>query len=103
MVSLHAVWLEDQLSSELLLVGSLPLDTPQEVFETFGSALGKYLFSSPDGEVGPRRHWVSRVHYQVLAAHPELEIVQRPAPDENGGERQFPRNAAEAGRSGVKP
>jgi hypothetical protein len=54
----------------LLLVGSIPLDTPQEVFETFGAPLGEYLFSMPDGEVGPRRHWISRVHYQVLAAPP---------------------------------
>ena len=68
----------------LHLVGSIPLDTPQEVFETFGAPLGKHLFSMPDGEVGPRRHWISRVHYQVLAAHPELEVVQRPAPDEQG-------------------
>ena len=82
--------------AELLLVGSIPLDTPQEVFETFGPPLGKYLFAMPDGEVGPRRHWISRVHYQVLSAHPELEIVQRPAPDENGVEQQFPRNAADA-------
>jgi len=50
----------------------------------------------PDGEVGPRRHWISRVHYQVLAAHPQLDIVQRPGPDENGVERLFPRHAAEA-------
>jgi hypothetical protein len=84
------------VSGELLLVGSIPLDTPQEVFQTFGVPLGKYLFAIPDGEVGPRRHWISRVHYQVLAAHPELEIVQRPAPDENGVERQFPRNAGDA-------
>jgi hypothetical protein len=69
---------------QLHLVGSVPLDTPQEVFETFGAPLGKYLFSMPDGEVGPRRHWISRVHYQVLAAHPELEIVRRPAPPRCG-------------------
>ncbi len=91
---------------DLLLVGSIPLDTPQEVFETFGAPLGKYLFAMPDGEVGPRRHWISRVHYQVLAAHPELEVLQRPAPDEAGVERQFPRNAADAWwfkvRDGVK-
>ena len=87
------------MAGELLLVGSIPLDTPKEVFEAFGAPLGKYLFAMPDGEVGPRRHWISRVHYQVLAAHPELEIVQRPAPDENGVERQFPRNAADAGGS----
>jgi hypothetical protein len=61
-------------------VGSIPLDTPQEVFQTFGAPLAQYLFAMPDGEVGPRRHWISRVHYQVLAAHPELEVVQRAAP-----------------------
>jgi hypothetical protein len=94
------------VSGELLLVGSIPLDTPKDVFETFGPPLGRYLFAMPDGEVGPRRHWISRVHYQVLAAHPELEIVQRPAPDDNGVERQFPRGPADAWwfrvRSGVK-
>src|SRR5262247_613237 len=68
---------EDEVSGELLLVGSIPLDTPQEVFESFGAPLGRYLFAMPDGEVGPRRHWISRVHYQVLAAHPELEVVQQ--------------------------
>jgi hypothetical protein len=80
----------------LLLVGSIPLDTPKDVFETFGAPLGKYLFAMPDGEVGPRRHWISRVHYQVLAGHPELEVLQHPAPDRDGVERQAPRNAADA-------
>jgi hypothetical protein len=84
------------------LVGSIPLDTPQQVFETFGAQLGKHLFAVPDGEVGPRRHWISRVHYQVLAAHPELEVVQCPAPDENGVERQFPRNAGDSWRFKVR-
>ena len=84
------------MSGELLLVGSIPLDTPEDVFRTFGKPLGKYLFAMPDGEVGPRRHWISRVHYQVLAAHPELEVVQHPAPDENGVERQHPRNSTDA-------
>jgi hypothetical protein len=50
----------------------------------------------PDGEVGPRQHWISRVHYQVLADHPELEVVQHPAPDDNRVERQHPRNATDA-------
>jgi hypothetical protein len=90
------------VAGELHLVGSIPLDTPQEVFESFGAPLGKYLFSIPDGEVGPRRHWISRVHYQVLAAHPELDVVQRPAPDENGVERQFPCNAGDSWRFRVK-
>jgi len=84
------------MNGELLLVGSVPLDTVEEVFETFGKPLGKYLYAIPDGEVGPRRHWISRVHYQVLAGHSELESVRRPAPDANGVERLFPRNAGDS-------
>jgi hypothetical protein len=83
------------MSEQLLLVGSIPLDTVSEVFETFGAPLGRFLHAMPDGEVGPRRHWISRVHYQVLAAHPELEVLRRPQP-ENGIERLFPRNAADS-------
>ena len=91
------------MTRQLHLVGSIPLDTPQEVFEMFGARLGPHLFSMPDGEVGPRRHWISRVHYQVLASHPELEVVQRPAPDAEGVERQFPRDAKDAWHFRVKP
>ena len=53
---------------ELLLVGSIPLDTPEQVFATFGAPLGKFLLAMPDGEVGPRRHWVSRVVYAYAAS-----------------------------------
>jgi hypothetical protein len=77
------------MADELLLVGSIPLDTPKDVLETFGAPLGRYLSAMPDGEVGPRSHWISRIHYQVLAAHPELEVLAHPRPD-NGIERQFP-------------
>ncbi len=81
--------------SELLLVGSIPLDTPEDVFRVFGAPLGRYLRTMPDGEVGPRRHWISRVHYQVLAGHAQLEVVRHPAPD-NGIERLHPRNAGDS-------
>ena len=77
------------MSDRLLLVGSIPLDTVQDVFETFGAPLGQFLATLPDGEVGPRRHWVSRVHYQVFAGHAELDIVRRPRPDD-GVERLNP-------------
>jgi hypothetical protein len=84
------------MQQDVLLVGSIPLDTPEEVFRDFGKPLGAALKTMPDGEVGPRKHWISRIHYQVLSGHPELETVQRPAPDNNGVERLFPRNAADA-------
>lgn len=81
--------------SDILLVGSIPLDTPEEVFKGFGAPLGRYLHAMPDGEVGPRCHWISRVHYQVLAGHAQLDVVRHPAP-ENGIERLNPRNAADS-------
>jgi hypothetical protein len=89
------------LSNELLLIGSVPLETVQDVFKTFGQPLGKHLPALPDGEVGPRRHWISRVHYQVFAGHPEFEVLQHPKP-EDGVERQFPRDAADSWKFKVK-
>ena len=83
------------MNKDVLLVGSIPLDTADEVFRTFGTTLGPSLASMPDGEVGPRKHWISRVHYQVLAGHAELETVRHPAP-ENGVERLHPRNAGDS-------
>jgi hypothetical protein len=83
------------VTKEVLLVGSIPLDTADEVFRTFGAKLGPSLQAMPDGEVGPRKHWISRVHYQVLAGHAEIETVRHPAP-ENGVERLNPRNAADS-------
>ena len=66
---------------DILLVGSIPLDTAEQVFRDFGKPLAGALKTMPDGEVGPRKHWISRIHYQVLAGHPELETVRYPAPE----------------------
>ena len=57
--------------------------------------LGAHLAAVPDGEIGPRKHWISRVHFQVMAAHPEFEVLRHPA-HENGVERQNPRNASDS-------
>lgn len=82
------------MSKKTLLVGSVPLDTVEEVMKTFGAELGTFLPAIPDGEVGPRLHWISRVHYQVLVSHPDLEVVRRPRPD-NGVERLYPHDASD--------
>ncbi|MCC2098714.1 MAG: hypothetical protein KDJ29_17615, partial [Hyphomicrobiales bacterium] len=84
------------MTKDLLLVGSIPMDTVEDVFQTFGAKLGNFLQAMPDGEIGPRRHWISRVHYQVLALHPDLEVVQQPAKDSDGREHIFPRNAGDS-------
>ncbi|PPR09710.1 MAG: hypothetical protein CFH41_02416 [Alphaproteobacteria bacterium MarineAlpha11_Bin1] len=80
---------------DLMLVGSIPLDTAEDVFKTFGADLGEYLSAVPDGEIGLRRHWISKVHFQVMAAHPDFEVLRHPA-HEHGVERQNPRNAGDS-------
>ena len=83
------------MDKKLHLVGSIPFDTVADVFEQFGTALGAHLHTMPDGEVGPRSHWISRVHYQVLALHPDIEVLRQPAL-EDGAERLNPRNAGDS-------
>ena len=83
------------MSKDLMLVGSIPYDTAEEVFETFGAGLGRHLAAMPDGEIGPRRHWISKVHFQVMAAHPQFEVLRHPEP-EDGVERLNPRSPADS-------
>jgi hypothetical protein len=70
------------MDHKLLLVGSVPLDTVEEVMRSFGSALGKYLPALPDGEVGERRSWVNRLCYLIFNGHADLETLKRPKPPE---------------------
>ena len=86
---------------KLILVGSVPLETTKEVFETFGQPLAPHLDMLPDGEVGPRRYWVSGVHYRVFAIHPDLEVVRRPRRD-NGVERLVPHDQSDTWQFRVK-
>ncbi len=78
------------MADDLLLVGSIPLETAEEVFRAVGAPLGKYLAYLPDGEVGDRQYWIDGIAYRVLNGHPELETLRRPAPDANGVESWRP-------------
>jgi hypothetical protein len=74
------------MAGDLLLVGSIPLDTPEQVFRRVGGPLGPYLAYMPDGEVGDRRYWIDGIAYRDFNGHPEIETLRRPAPDANGVE-----------------
>jgi hypothetical protein len=91
------------MAGELLLVGSIPLDTPEEVFRAVGPALGRWLAYMPDGEVGERRYWIDGLAYRVLNGHPEIETLRRPAPDADGVERWRPLGHADQFQFRVKP
>jgi hypothetical protein len=53
------------------LVGSIALDSVEEVFRTAGRVLGRRLRRVPDGEPGGRRMWISW-QYPFLRAQPFL-------------------------------
>src|SRR5262245_50903720 len=62
------------------LVGSIGLDTVEDVFRTIGRTLGPYLRRAPDGEVGGRKLWISW-QYPLLRASVFLK------PDPSGAVR----------------
>jgi hypothetical protein len=67
--------------SEVHLVGSIGLDSVDDVFKAVGRTLGRRLKRVPDGEQGPRRLWIS-FQYPLLLASPFLK------PDPNGAHRK---------------
>ena len=69
-----------RIHSQLLLVGSVPLRTPTEVFRMFGSRLGSYLSAIPDGEPGDRSMWVDFLAVRTYHEHPQIDTVATPTP-----------------------
>ncbi len=90
------------MGNDLLLVGSVPLDSVEEVMRTFGGALGRYLPAVPDGEVGERRSWVNRLGYQIFNGHLDLDTIRRPKPID-GVEQLLPRGRDDSWQFKVKP
>jgi len=62
------------MATHVHLVGSVALDSAQDVFSTAGKLLGPYLERVPDGEPGGRRLWISW-QIPLLRANPSLQVV----------------------------
>ena len=87
---------QPEVPSAVHLVGSIGLDTVDDVFRTVGSILGPYLRRVPDGEVGGRKLWISW-QYPLLRASTFLR------PDPSGAVRptnRFPLLTLAEGVSG---
>jgi hypothetical protein len=56
------------------LVGSVPLDSAEEVFRAVSGELGPRIQRIPDGETGDRSGWVGFL-LPMLAAHPAFEVM----------------------------
>lgn len=61
------------MSVSVHLVGSVGLESVNEVFESAGGMLGPHLQRIPDGEPGGRRLWISW-QYPLLRANPFLQV-----------------------------
>ena len=64
-----------QANGDVLLVGSVPLESAGEVFRICAAALGPHLRALPDGEVGARKSWIQCQAMFVFEGHPALETV----------------------------
>jgi len=62
-----------QAGERLHLIGSIPLDSSEQVFRRLSAALGPHLSRMPDGETGERSRWVY-FQRQMLLDHPAMEI-----------------------------
>ena len=79
--------MSSRVTSELLLVGSLPASSTEEALRAGGELFGDLVFALPDGETGPRALWAAYEHVSLLAPHPDLEVVDELArPPRNVGE-----------------
>lgn len=69
--------------AHVLLTGSVPLHSAEEVINYCGGGLGDLAVGIPDGEVGDRSLWIIFQAYRVFDGHPQLRTTQRPQPEYN--------------------
>jgi hypothetical protein len=60
------------MSRDVYLVGSVPMTSATEVFETVSGALGTRVKRLPDGETGDRGDWISWLE-PVFSEHPSFQ------------------------------
>jgi hypothetical protein len=90
-----------RVSSELLLVGSLPAASTEAALRAAGTLFGDMVFALPDGETGPRAAWVGYERERLVRPNPDVDVVK-----ETESPTGIPRHAYETPvfriRSGAK-
>jgi len=64
-----------RVTSELLLVGSLPAGSTEEALRAAGELFGDLVFALPDGETGPRALWAAYEYYRLVEPNPQVKVV----------------------------
>ncbi len=87
-----------RVTSELLLVGSLPADSTDAAFTAGAELFGDMVFALPDGETGPRRAWVGYEREQLARPSPDVVVLE-----ETESPTGIPRHAYETPVFGIRP
>src|SRR5438552_6548086 len=87
-----------RVSSDLLLVGSLPADSTESALRAAGDLFGDLTFALSDGETGPRAGWVSYERERLVRPNPGVRTVSE-TPSPTG----LPRHAYETPVFQIKP
>ncbi len=78
------------LTNELLLVGSLPVESSEAAFRAGAELFGDLVFALPDGETGPRAAWVGYERERLARPNRGVAVVS-----ETGSPSGVPRHAYE--------
>lgn len=65
---------------DMMMVGSARGETAEDVLTQFGHAVGNEVSFLPDGEIGERRNFIMHLARRLYLTHPDIEVVNRPAP-----------------------
>jgi hypothetical protein len=64
-----------RVTSPLLLVGSLPVESTDAAFRAGAEFFGDLVFALPDGETGARAAWVGYERERLVRPHQDVETV----------------------------
>ncbi|MGI8714085.1 MAG: hypothetical protein ACR2NR_13090 [Solirubrobacteraceae bacterium] len=68
--------MRSRVTSDLLLVGSLPAQSTEAAFRAGAELFDGMVFALPDGETGPRRAWVGYEREQLCRPNPDVVVVE---------------------------
>ncbi len=86
-----------RVTSDLLLVGSLPVESTEEALRSGAELFGDLGFALPDGETGPRRAWVGYERERLVRPAAGIEVLE-----ETASPTGIPRHAYETPVFGVR-
>ena len=87
-----------RVNSRMLLVGSLPADSPEHALRAGAELFGDLVFALPDGETGAMAGWVSFERERLIRASDDIAVVS-----ETDSPTGLPRHAYETPVFTVKP